>query len=330
MLICILCTVPMPNDAAAAIRTLETRVITPALLPLVFPADPGAPLPAVAVENQIDGVRTHYGKLDCQAIAVTLKALVAAQDTVMGRAARRRIEYAVGKYGMAQDGRHGDHDARKAKAIEIVVRLLECGHSAAAEAALAFLRLDVGDTRRGFKIDDLCDAKLIAMQRGIDLASEPGAVLPLLVSGWDIGTRNFAYCLLEMVALVPPAVRGEPPDVVYRIRDWALFDLAAPVPAEGEADAPPGGAADVPGGAADRLVQARFTPPADAAPLAPRYDDLRDVLTALRSVRKEEARVRRNAKKRAETAARKRKREASQDDVPVKKTDDDIIDLVNL
>jgi hypothetical protein len=284
-----------------AVQALTTHVITRATLPHLFPvpAAAPAPLPVVAVEPQWDGAQSQYHKIICEAIATQLKAAVAAQDMVLyagAGVAPRSILYQAGKYGMAQDGRHGDHDARKRQAEAIVEGLLDSGDAHHALAFLAF-RSSVG--ARGYKIDDLCDAFLITLERAVRLAAPdtkttPPAALPLQVAGFDIGPRNFAYCQLELHALpVHDGDRATQPSPAFRIVDWALFDLKQ-------------------GDAAAAVAVARVPAAATAEVVRPRYRDIGMLLT-LRSERQEAARLERNAKAREKRASLKRARDAEAD-----------------
>jgi hypothetical protein len=129
-----------------------------------------------------------------------------------------------------QDGRHGNHDDRKREAIRITHQLME---ERDAHDGIALLQYHLGDTARGYKIDDLCDAFLIALQAAIvtmtSTTAEERLPMPLRLAGFDIGSRNFAFCLLELCALRerPPSPDGtwRAPDPVFRLLDWGLYDL---------------------------------------------------------------------------------------------------------
>jgi hypothetical protein len=291
--------------------SLKTAVLTPANAPLLFEpyrSSDAMPLelPVCAIEPQIDGVRGEWHKINCMAIAVHVEACIGFHDVRAGR--ERFFEKRAGKYGLAQDGRHGGHDARKREAIRVAHRLLE---QYDAHAGLDLLAQDVGDTARGYKVDDLCDAFLLALQAAVQRAP---LGLPLRLAGFDIGPRNFAFCLLELVALrprAPSADTGEwrAPDPVFRLLDWGLYDL-------------------VDGG---RAV-ARYTVPraADAPLLARCHEDIGDLFRkslALQAERQHAAKARTRERARA---TRKRKRDEAREDAPAKKPRVIHLDLVAL
>ena len=127
------------------------------------------PLPDVTVENQFDHIKSQGNKFDMFLISNVFGTSIhmtdlcnAADMPTTATLHSRLIEKSSSKYGMYQNGTHGrDHDGNKAECIQIMRSLLKLsGHH-------GWIQFLDSVLKSGQKIDDLCDALSLALQRAI-------------------------------------------------------------------------------------------------------------------------------------------------------------------
>jgi hypothetical protein len=127
------------------------------------------PLPDVTVENQFDHIKSQGNKFDMFLISNVFGTSIhmtdlcnAASNGASMPLHSRLIEKSSSKYGMYQNGTHGrDHDGNKAECIQIMRSLLKLsGHH-------GWIQFLDSVLKSGQKIDDLCDALSLALQKAI-------------------------------------------------------------------------------------------------------------------------------------------------------------------
>jgi hypothetical protein len=147
----------------------------------------------------------------------------------------RIISNGAKKYGL-QKNDTDDYEGRKQNSVNMARRvLLNYG----ASDAMAFL--DDAHMSLG-KLDDLCDADGIGLEAGIKKFQESRKVVAqpdigvMRMLGVDFGTRNFSFCLHEIVHVGPAALERYRLDngtivsrrllsPTFRILRWELIDL---------------------------------------------------------------------------------------------------------
>ena len=185
------------------------------LLHLVYLALTGSSeLPMVVCENQHDQVKSPHLAVMYRLVKFLTQELCA-MDSLRCTWTRVCVNRQR-KYGMRHDGSHGTYAGRKATSIVVATALLE--------RYCATPLLEVLDAARDakHKLDDLCDALLLALVTAVEwfaLAAKDrdpkarplrdgarsqvvGGTLRVL--GVDPGTSNYAHCLIEVSELLPP------------------------------------------------------------------------------------------------------------------------------
>lgn len=236
------------------------RFLSPQMLPELYASYTAIGgqeiLPIVCCETQNDhvradaGSRAHVGLM--QRVLQFTQHYVSLHDEARGMPGQRLFIQAQCKYAMHHNGDHGDHAQRKLVCTRTIRALLQ--------HCKATALLDVLDSAiaEGHKTDDLSDALSLFLKKGIEWFDERtralydnrrtavrgvdedlakrlhGQGIPMLAV--DIGTRNYALCLGELVSL--DAARTETYVTCeaetkehlverphFRVLRWQLIDL---------------------------------------------------------------------------------------------------------
>jgi hypothetical protein len=157
------------NDLAAWMAALQLMVRDSEWLfeQYDLQADGVGRLPSTTLENQWDHIQTCGNKFDMFLMSKVCPATVEAVDAERRAASDKGVRHPVRrrqgssrKYGIKSDGAL-DHADRKAEAIAVTRRLFEM---LGLHEWIVFLD---GVLRSGQKIDDMCDAFLLALQAAI-------------------------------------------------------------------------------------------------------------------------------------------------------------------
>lgn len=236
-------------------RTPLQQAHSRAVFPLLYETYKGvmgtAELPVEVVENQ--GAEIARGHQDVMtSVQLHTQECIARQDDMLpGGVPQRLVINRQVKFGMRNNGSHGDNAARKLKSVEVGRSYLDL-----CDAIEALRFVDDLKARRVCEIDDLYDALNLALAAAREIYAtayrathgrynprKEGAIIPgggtVRVYAVDPGTRNYARCLLEINELCDPratlagdeAEGGERDDVyggalpAFRILQWELLDF---------------------------------------------------------------------------------------------------------
>lgn len=247
------------TDWKDGLQRLSSAAAYPLLYERALTVGGAHDLPVYVCENQHDHTRLERGHMNLatmKRVERESQFLVERNDGAAGGTdaqarPQRLFLQRQKKFGIHNNKDHGEYDRRKS-VIVATTRNLFAACGAPARPLLDFLD---ASKAAGYKIDDLCDAFLLALETGIEVLCDATRALygvraverhgtgacdlgggTIRVNAVDPGTRNYARCLVEVsgldaarletyVTATGEAKEHEVARPRFRVLAWQLLDL---------------------------------------------------------------------------------------------------------